>query len=221
MSEMIIVNMNELAETVGVPSSLFTPPIPNAKPMVQYDWDGAAVERALMKLQETYQDPAAKLAFLGHVDVWVTLALAYGVEQACYFASPNHDAANTFTYVPLEDLPMGEPAGDVYFDYKIVETDDTVYMDYNVDDPSVQGHSFFHDSISKLVLPEIPQGKNLCLHGGGIYPVQWVVTNTYKKCCKSVFTAAHEDTAYTCTWSQDPRYRVGDKLPRKPLLGKE
>ena len=217
MPEITMVNLNELAESIGVPSSMFTPPIPNAKPMVQYAWDGASVQRAIGKLNEAYPDPAAQLAFLGHVDVWVTLALAYGTGKACYFASPNHDENNTFAYIAMDELPIGVPPKDIYFDYKIVEDGDTVYMDYCVDDPAAQGHTFFHDSIPKLVLPEIPQGKTLCLHGGGIYPVQWVVTNTYKKFCTSVFTAAHQDTAYTCTWSQDPKYQVGDQLPRKAL----
>ena len=76
MSQIITVNMNELAESVGVPSSLFTPPIPNAKPMVQYDWDGPAVERAAEQLRKTYPTPGTQLAFLGHVDVWIVLALA-------------------------------------------------------------------------------------------------------------------------------------------------
>lgn len=214
MSEMITVNMNELAEAVGVPSSLFTPPIPNAKPMVQYAWDGPAVERAAEQLRRTYQTPGTNLAFLGHVDVWIVLALAYSVENTCHFASPNHDKDNTFSYIPLEELPIGVPTGEVYFDYAIREEGDVVYMDYNVDDPAVQGHSFFHDSIGKLVLPEIPAGKTLCLYGGGIYPVQWAVTNTYKKLAASVFTACHEDTAYTCAWSGDGKYRVGDQIPR-------
>ena len=219
MSEIITVNMNDLAESVGVPSSLFTPPIPNAKPMVQYDWNGPAVKQAAEQLRRTYQTPGTQLAFLGHVDVWIVLALAYGVEQTCqcYFASPNHDENNTFTYIPLDCLPIGKPGGDVYFDYKIEEKDGIVYMDYNVDDPAVQGHSFFHDSISKLVLPEIPSGKTLCLHGGGIYPVQWVVTNTYKQFATSVFTASHEDAFYTCAWSGNGQYQVGDTLPRADL----
>ena len=217
MSEIITIEMNQLAESVGVPSSLFTPPIPNAKPMVQYAWDGPAVEKAAAKLRQTYTAPGTQLAFLGHVDVWIVLALAYAVEENCksYFASPNHDENNTFTYIPLDLLPIGAPSGEVYFDYSIREEGDIVYMDYNVDDPKVQGHSFFHDSIGKLVLPEIPKGKTLCLHGGGIYPVQWVVTNTYRQFASSVFTAAHEDREYTCAWSGDGAYRVGDKLPRK------
>ena len=217
MSEIITVNMNELAESVGVPSSLFTPPIPNAKPMVQYAWNGPAVMKAAEQLRQTYQEPGTQLAFLGHVDVWIVLALAYGVEKTCrcYFASPNHDENNTFSYIPLDLLPIGTPGSDVYFDYSIRDTGDIVYMDYNVDDPSVQGHSFFHDSISKLVLPAIPEGKTLCLHGGGIYPVQWAVTNSYKQISASVFTAAHEDKVYTCAWSGNGQYRVGDTLPRE------
>ena len=212
--------MNELAEAVGVSSSLFTPPIPDAKPMLRYDWDGPAVRRAAEKLRADYPVSGTELAFLGHVDIWIVLALAYSVESTCrcFFASPNHDENNTFTYIPLEKLPIGTPDPEVYFDYKIAEEDDVVYMDYNVDDPKIQGHSFFHDSIFKLILPEIPEGKTLCLHGGGIYPVQWVVTNTYRQFASSVFTAAHEDAVYTCAWSGDPAYHAGDTLPRKKLL---
>ena len=219
MAEIITVNMNELAESVGVPSSLFTPPIPNARPMVQYAWDGPAVRKAAERLRQMYRTPGTHLAFLGHVDIWIVLALAYAVEDTCtcYFASPNHDENNTFTYVPLDRRPIGTPGGDVYFDYKIRDTGDIVYMDYNVDDPAVQGHSFFHDSIDRLILPEIPAGKTLCLYGGGIYPVQWVVTNTYKPFATAVFTAAHEDAVYTCAWSGDSRYRVGDRLPRNTI----
>ena len=216
MPELITVNMNELAESVGVPSSLFTPPIPNARPMVQYAWDGPAVERAAEKLRQTYTVPGTLLAFLGHVDVWIVLALAYSVEDTCKccFASPNHDEDNTFSYIPLDPLPFGTPPTDIYFDYSIEQRGDVVYLSYNVDDPKIQGHSFFHDSIGKLVLPEIPAGKTLCIYGGGIYPVQWVVTNTYKQISASVFTAAHEDKFYTCAWSADETYHVGDRLPR-------
>lgn len=219
MSEMKIVHVNELAEVLRVPSHLFTPPIPNAEPMTQYDWNGTYVEMAISKLQKTYTEPNTHIAFLGHVDVWIVLAMAYGLEQncKCYFASPNHDENNTFTYIPLNRMPIGTPSGEVYFSYKMKEDGDTVYMDYTVDDPAVQGHTFFHESISKLVLPEIPAGKRLCLHGGGIYPVQWVVTNTYKHVSKSVFTAAHEDIEYTCAWSDDLRYKVGDRVPRLKL----
>lgn len=217
MSEIITIELNRLAESVGVPSSLFTPPIPNAKPMVQYAWDGTTVEKAAQVLRQTYPNPGTQLAFLGHVDVWICLALAYAVEDTsrCYFASPNHDENNTFTYVPLDLLPIGTPSDEVYFSYSIRDEGEYVYMDYNVDDPAVQGHSFFHDSIGKLVLPEIPAGKTLCLYGSGIYPVQWAVTNTYKQISANVFTATHQDREYTCAWSGDGTYSVGDKLPRQ------
>lgn len=216
MSEIITIDLNRLAESVGVPSSLFTPPIPNAKPMVQYAWDGPAVEKAAQKLRAAYSVPGTRLAFLGHVDVWICLALAYAVEDTClcYFASPNHDEDNTFTYVPLDRLPIGTPSNEVFFSHSIRDAGEFVYMDYNVDDPAVQGHSFFHDSIGKLVLPEIPAGKTLCLYGSGIYPVQWVVTNTYKHISANIFTATHQDREYTCAWSGDGKYAVGDKLPR-------
>ncbi len=217
---MLTVNLNELAEAVGVPSAMFTPPIPNAQPMLQYQWDAAGVARASAELQKTYTTPGTELAFLGHVDIWIVLALAYSVEDTCrsYFASPNHDENNTFAYIPLDELPIGTPSADVYFDYKIREEGDIVYMDYGVDDPKVQGHTFFHDSISSLVLPPIPAGKTLCLYGSGIYPVQWAVTNTYRKLCTAVFTACHEDTCYTCAWSADAEHQVGDQIPRKKLL---
>ena len=217
---MLTVDLGQLAESVGVRATMFTPPIPNAKPMRLYQWDAEGVARASKKLQETYTVPGTELAFLGHVDIWIVLALAYSVEGTCksYFASPNHDGSNTFTYVPLEELPLGTPPADIYFDYKLQEDGDRLFLEYAVDDPKAQGHTFFHDSISKLVLPEIPEGKVLCIYGAGIYPVQWAVTHTYRKHCAAVFTACHEDKAYTCAWSRDPRYQVGDQIPRSPLL---
>ena len=90
-------------------------------------------------------------------------------------------------------------------------------MEYAVDDPNAQGHTFFHDSIAKLVLPEIPAGKTLCLYGAGIYPVQWAVTNTYKQSFDNVFTACHQDKVYTCCYSKNGDYQVGDTIERTPL----
>ena len=61
----------------------------------------------------------------------------------------------------------------------------------------------------------ISQNTAVSLHGGGIYPVQWAVTNSYKQISASVFTAAHEDKVYTCAWSGNGQYQVGDTLPRE------
>lgn len=218
MSNIISVDLNKLAETVGVPSEMFTPPVPNAQPMLQYAWSKEHIAPAVEVLRKDYPEPGTHLAFLGHVDIWICLALAYGVEDTCkcYFASPNHDEANTFAYVPLDPLPLGEKNPEVYFEYKSWEEGDFLFMEYAVDDPSAgAGHTFFNDSIEKLVLPEIAHGKYLCLHGGGIYPVQWAVSHTYRQFSKAIFTAAHDDKFYTCAWCADGTYQPGDKVERK------
>ena len=213
---MITVDLGTLAEQAGVPSHQFTPPIPGAGPMTVYDWNGDTVRTAGAMLKQTYTAPGTELALLGHVDIWICLALAYAVEDTCktFFASPNHDKENTFSYIPLEPLPIGKPARDVFFDYTIREEGSTVYLEYAVDDPKAQGHTFFHGDIGKLILPEVPAGKTLCIYGAGIYPVQWAVANTYRSRARSIFTACHQDKVYTCAWSDDPAYQVGDTIPR-------
>lgn len=215
MSDILIVDIAEIGRAVNVREDEFTPPFPGAKPALQQVWDTPSVYSAFEYLKK-YKVVGTEISFLGRADIWIVLAFAYFLqpECTCYFTRPKRSEDDTSFNIPLLDLPKGELNPDVGFEYTLREEGDFLYMDYGVDTPGAKGHTFMSEQIPSLILPPIPEGKNLCLYSTGAYPVQWAVTNSYGGCSKSVFTSCHDDPFYHCAITNSSGFRYGDTVPR-------
>ena len=67
--------------------------------------------------------------------------------------------------------------------------------------------------LGHLVIPDIPAGKNVFIHGKGMYGAMVCIAWNYVKNCKSLSVAAHE-TDYTCAVSFIKEREVGDVTHR-------
>lgn len=121
--------------------------------------------------------------------------------------------------VPMGDtelypLAHGVPNTDLDAVFLVKEDGDNVYISFNSDKEGATGHTFRMEDIPKIIVPDIPAGKNIFFHGLGMYPVQIVVLNELAKTCGSLSTACHSDPVYTCAISRNGSMEPGDTTPR-------
>ncbi len=224
MSEAILINVEEVGRAVHVPEEYIVPPIAGARPeqkVLVQSWDRPALERAMEYLAH-FKEEKAHVAFYGHVDAWIIMALTDYLRPDCEvdYAQPNHghshvEGAPPVLVMPFIDIPVGDtPNPDVFFEISIAVEGSKVFLRYRADDPNKEGmHNFNLADLPRLVLPRIGSDQDLYLFGVGAYPVQVQVTNTFARYARSVSTANHSDAVYHCAVSQNPDIRPGDTEP--------
>jgi hypothetical protein len=215
MPEFTTVDLSEVGRIVGVAEKEVTPPFPNAKPMLQQMWEAKDVVNTIAYLTEKYKAKGGNISLLGHVDIWICFAIAEALkpECTCFFATPNHDANDTFTQLPLYDLSFGEPDPALQYQHEVREEGDFVFVKFNIG-ADIEWLDLLNNVLPNLTLPPIPEGKNLCISSDAHYPIQWVVIGNYAKVANAVFTAGHGNSPYRCALPGTTDYKIGDEIPR-------
>lgn len=215
MKDIITVDVARIGHEVGVPEVEFTPPFPGAKPMMQQQWSPEYVEKTIEALKQ-YKVEGNRISLFGHLDTWVCMAIADSLmpECECFFSTPNHDADNTFTDLPIYPVKYGTPDPELKYQHSVREEGDILYLDFSIDNDLDWLH-LINDLLPNLTIPEIPEGKIICAYSSAHYPIQWVVLNNYAKHCKALFCAGHTDPEYRCALPGDTDYKLGDGIPRK------
>ena len=169
-------------------------------------WDRDSIERAIEYLRPV-KASSNDVLLIAHASPWVTLAIAGGLSPCvCYQYVPRWEMT-----LPFMDIPHGvpNPEADVFF--KVTIEGDFVFIYYEADKPEGHGiHSFNKDKLSKLVLPEVPAGKHICLYGHGMYIVQTIIAYSYSPGSRSVSTASYEEEEFRCGLSFTNEYHPGD-----------
>ena len=204
MDDFILVNIEDLGREVGVPVQKVFSPDGKHEMMLQA-WSKPYLAKALEKADGW---KGQKIILTGHVDPWVTMAILDRIAPAdVRYRVPMGDTE-------LYPLAHGAPNPELDTVFAVQEDGDNVYINFNSDKEGAEGHTFQIEDISRIVVPDIPAGKNIFFHGLGMYPVQIVVLNELAKTCGSLSTACHADPVYTCAISRNGSLEPGDTTIR-------
>ena len=207
MHEFVLVNIEDIGREIGVPTHIMTSPDGKHQMEIQ-SWSKPYLQKALRKA-DVYQ--GQKIILTGHVDPWVTMAVLDRISpEDILYRVPMGDTK-------LYALAHGEANPDLDVVFTVKEDGNKVFINFNSDKPGAQGHTFDMSRIAEVIVPDIPAGKHLFVHGLGMYPVQIVVLNELQKSCVSLSTAAHDDQVYTCAICRDGSMEPGDTTPRVPF----
>lgn len=207
----VIISVEELGKKFGVSEEEVV--LPNGEKRLHQTWQIKDVQRAISELQYCFSSPKDTYLLTEISEPWITLALMEALKPLnVKYLYPRSNG----TELEMYELKRGKqnPNYDVVFE--VVEADDKVFINLNSDSPDalkIGHHTFNLDNLSKVVIPEIPAGKHVFVHGKGMYCVMVCIAKNYIKGAKSLSIASH-DSDYTCAVSFTDDLKFGDVTPR-------
>jgi hypothetical protein len=177
--EMATVNLNQLAEKIGVVSvdREITDRASGQKKLVKsFNWSASDLQPAC-KVVAAYATES-EVVLDGGAPAFLYSALVHAVHPASvYTADPK--LADGKLFIP--DLPL-EGAGNDILNWTVEEREDYTFVDF-----SIPGDIFDEDDLVKIVLPAVCPTKGLVVSGKGPIYIHAAVTRSY--CHKVRWTA--------------------------------
>lgn len=186
--------------------------LPNGKIVKSLVWDKENLIKAISATKHLSGE-GKPVRITGVAPAWLVSALAHNVHPcpvSVYVPAINAD-------VSVPQLSHGDinPEGEVAF--KTTEKGDAVLVEYNMDLP--EGITTYDENnLSKVVVPEIPQGKAVYLSGRGPNYLTVAIAEAYAHTNSSV-SLNQPGIGYTCSITHSRSKNLGD-LTKDPL-GKE
>ena len=208
----VIISVEELGKKMGVPGEEIV--IPNGEKRYHQEWSKRDVERAIIELQFCFDSPETTYLLTEISEPWITLALLDALQPLkVKYLYPTSDNG---TELEMYNLKRGKQAPNYDVKFEVFQEGDKVFINLTSDRPDaaeVGHHTFELGNLSKVVIPEIPAGKHVFIHGKGMYGVMVCIANNYVKNAKSLSIASH-DSDYICAVSNTDGLEFGDVTPR-------
>lgn len=209
-AEKVIINLNELGEKMGTPKEEVT--FPDGKFMLQ-QWDKTHIKKVINELQSCFNEPEKIYLLTDSPAPWITLALIEALQPLkVMYLYPRSDGVE----LDLCELERGERESNYDVVFEIIDDGDNLFINLNSDRPEAEilvKHTFDTENLCKVVIPEIPEGRHVFIHGKGMFCVTVCVARNYLRNSKSVSLAAH-DSDYICAVSYSYELKPGDVTPR-------
>jgi len=207
----VVISVEELGKKFDVPEEEMV--IPNGEKRLHQTWEKKDVQRAINELQYCFNSPDATYLLTEISEPWITLALMEALKPLhVKYLYPRSNG----TELEMYELKKGKQTPNYDVVFEVIEVDDKVFINLNSDTPdalTIGHHTFNLDNLSKVVIPEIPSGKHVFVHGKGMYSVMVCIAKNYIKGSKSLSIASHESD-YICAVSSAKGMEVGDVTPR-------
>lgn len=197
------VNIIELGKSIGMEEKEQT--LPNGKVVKSLVWHG----EDLIKAVEAVRHLSGKgnpVVFDGPAPAWVVTALSHAVHPC-----------KTSIHVPqigkdvdIVSAPHGEVNKEAEINFNVKESDDSVVIEYNLDDPV-----YDEDNLSKLVVPEVSEGKAVYISGRGPNYITATVAEAYSHTNSSV-SLFQPGVGYTCAITHSRKKELGT-LDQEPI----
>jgi len=208
-AEKVVINVKELGKKVGVLEKEVV--LPNGKQDSTQEWGKVHIKKAIAELKYCFSKPENTYLLSDIPEPWITVALMEALQPLkVLHLLPDGVELDSC------DLKRGQQASNYDIVFEIVEDGDNIFINLNSDRPeaaTIGHHTFDVKDLCKVVIPEIPTGKHVFIHGKGTYCVTVCVARNYLKDSKSVSLAAH-DSPYTCAVSKSNEREAGDVTPR-------
>lgn len=208
--EVNTIDIAKLGVEIGMESKEQT--LPNGKVVKSLVWDQENLLKAVNVIKHLSEE-GKPVRITGVAPAWLVSALTHTVHPcpvSLYQPAVGKD-------IDIPQLAHGEvnPEGEVAF--KTTEKGDAVLVEYTMDLP--EGITTYDENnLSKVVVPEIAQGKAVYLSGRGPNYLTVAIAEAYAHTNSSV-SLFQPGVGYTCSITHSRSKRLGD-LTKDPL-GKE
>ena len=209
-NEVNTIDIAQLGAEIGMEAKEQT--LPNGKVVKSLVWDQENLLKAVNAVKHLSEE-GKPVRITGAAPAWLVSALTHTVHPcpvSVYMPQIGKD-------VDIPQLAHGEanPEGEVAF--KTTEKGDAVLVEYNMDLP--EGITTYDENnLSKVVVPEIAQGKAVYLSGRGPNYLTVAIAEAYAHTNSSV-SLFQPGVGYTCSITHSRSKRLGDST--KDPLGKE
>jgi hypothetical protein len=207
----VIIDLNALGEKMNVPLGEVT--FPDGTKFRLQQWGNEHIERVIADLAPCLDAPEKTYLVTNSPAPWVTLAVMEALEPLdVRYLYPRADGVE----LEMFELEKGEQTPNYDVVFEVVAAGDNLFINLNSDRPeslALKKHTFDTTMLSQVVIPEIPAGKHVFIHGKGMFCVLVCVAKNYIADARSISLAAH-DTDYFCAVSRSDDRQAGDMTPR-------
>ena len=207
----VIIDVSKIGKKMGAPED--TIPFVGGKTFQLQRWNKEHIKKAIEELKYCFKAPKKTYLLTEVPAPWITLALIKALQPLnVHYLYP----APGGTDLELIEFKRGKQEENYGAIFEVKEDGDNVYINLTTDKPSTATtgeHTFDIKDLPKVVIPDIPSGKNVFIHGKGMYGAMVCIAWNYVKNCKSLSMAAHE-TDYVCAVSSTKDLEVGDVTKR-------
>lgn len=205
-----VIDIAELGAKIGMEAK--EQKLPNGKIVKSLVWDKENLLKAISATKHLSEE-GKPVRITGVAPAWLVSALAHNVHPcpvSVYVPAINAD-------VNVPQLSHGEVNQEGEVAFKTTEKGDAVLVEYNMDLP--EGITTYDENnLSKVVVPEIPQGKAVYISGRGPNYLTVAIAESYAHTNSSV-SLFQPGIGYTCSITHSRAKNLGD-LTKDPL-GKE
>lgn len=186
--------------------------LPNGKVVKSLVWNQENLLKAVEAVKHLSEE-GKPVIINGAAPAWLVSALCHTVHPCPVSVYVPQIGKN----VDIPQLAHGEanPEGEVTF--KTTEKGDSILIEYNMDLPAGI-ITYNEENLSKVVVPEVPQGKAVYLSGRGPNYLTTAIAEAYAHTNSSV-SIFQPGIGYTCSITHSRSKKLGD-LTKDPL-GKE
>lgn len=212
-ADTVVIDVSKIGKKMNAPED--TIPLPGGKTFQLQRWNKEHLNKAIEELKYCFKSPEKTYLLTEVPAPWITLALIQALQPLkVHYLYP----AAGGTDLDLMRLKRGKAEAAENYDarFEVKEEGDNVYINLATDKPGTPeggGHTFDLKNLPKVVIPEIPAGKNVFIHGKGAYGPMVIIAWNYAKDAKTLSMAAHE-TDYVCAISHSKTLEPGDVTKR-------
>jgi hypothetical protein len=207
----VVIDVSQIGKKLGVPEDEIG--FVDGSTFKLQRWNKEHIVKAIDELRYCFKEPGNTYLLTEVPAPWITLALIQALQPLkvhYLYPAPGGDE------LEMIDLKRGKQSPNYDVDFEVIEQGDNVYINLNSDTPETETtgkHTFDLANLPRVVIPDIPAGKNVFIHGKGMYGVMVCIARNYIKNCKSLSMAAHE-TDYICAVSFTNEREIGDVTHR-------
>jgi len=212
-NEAVIIDVSKIGKEMNAPEDTLQAPGGGGKTFQLQRWKKEHLNKAIEELKYCFKNPEKTYLLTEVPAPWITLALIQALQPLkVHYLYP----APGGTDLDLMTLKRGKAVDNYGALFEVREEGDNVYINLTTDEPSAATtgkHTFDLENLPKVVIPEIPAGKNVFIHGKGMYGAMVIIAWNYAKDAKTLSMAAHE-TDYLCAISHSKNLEPGDVTKR-------
>ena len=205
-----VIDISKLGDIIGMEAKEQT--LPNGKVVKSLVWDQENLLKAVNEVKHLSGE-GKPVRITGAAPAWLVSALTHTVHPckvSVYMPQIGKD-------VDIPSLAHGKENKEGEVTFKTTEKGDSVLIEYNMDLP--EGITTYDENnLSKVVVPEVSQGKAVYLSGRGPNYLTVAIAEAYAHTNSSV-SLFQPGVGYTCSITHSRSKRLGD-LEKDPL-GKE
>jgi hypothetical protein len=209
----VVIDISKIGKKMNAPEDTLADPGGGGKIFQLQRWNKEHLNKAIEELKYCFKNPEKTYLLTEVPAPWITLALIQALQPLkVHYLYP----APGGTDLELMHLKRGKAAENYGALFEVKEEGDNVYINLTTDKPSATptgAHTFNLENLPKVVIPKIPAGKNVFIHGKGMYGAMVIIAWNYAKDAKTLSMAAHE-TDYVCAVSHSKTLEPGDVTKR-------